>query len=493
MLNLHFIRKVQLTVAILLFTMFQLQAQQYAANWESLNKRKIPEWFHQDKFGIFIHWGLYAVPSYSLVIPDGYSEWYWCNYNDTSRHNHKAVKSFHDKIYGKDFTYDQFAPQFKAELFDPVQWANIFKNSGAKYVVLTSKHHEGFALWPSKEADASWGRTWNAVTTGPKRDVLGDLTTAVRNAGLKMGFYYSLLEWYNPLYLKNPAEYVDKVMMPQFKDLVTRYKPSVIFSDGEWVLEDTAWRSPELLAWLFNESPVKKDIVVNDRWGRNTRKKHAATYYTSEYGSGLDKNVVWEESRGMGESYGYNRVERLADYKTGNELILILTDIVCKGGNLLLDIGPAADGTIPVIMEDRLTQMGNWLAVNGEAIFGTTAHTTEKQWSSGQRPSAKKGEYQTGYDVNELVKKRTDGKAFVEMFFTRKGKQLYCIVPEYNTTITIRNVKPLPSSSIEILGSGRQIPWKQVGKDVICDLSRLTPADLQHPIFTIKVSAAGDN
>ena len=471
-------------------SLLQLQAQHYDANWQSLDQRKLPAWFQQDKFGIFIHWGLYAVPSYSLVIPDGYSEWYWCNYNDSNRHNHQAVKSFHNEVYGKNFGYEQFAPMFKAELFNPDQWANIFQQSGAKYVVLTSKHHEGFTLWPSKEADASWGRPWNAVSTGPKRDVLGDLTIAVKKSGLKMGFYYSLMEWYNPVYKKDPARYVAEVMMPQLKDLVTTYKPSLIFADGEWIMSDTAWRSTEFLSWLYNESPVRNEIIVNDRWGKNARKTHPSTYYTSEYGSGLNPQVVWEESRGMGQSYGYNRMEKLSDYKSANELILILTDIVSKGGNLLLDIGPAADGTIPVIMEERLTQMGAWLKINGEAIYGTKSPATNRQWSKGAKPSVKAGEYQTGYDINELVKPVPNGKAYIELFFTKKGSDLYCIIPNYHPSINIRGVQLAAGSTLEILGVSKKIPWKQSGSNVMVDLSKLNPGDFPDKIFTIKITNA---
>jgi alpha-L-fucosidase len=480
--------KLTFVTIFLCCNIYILQAQQYAPNWQSLDQRKLPAWFHQDKFGIFVHWGVYSVPAYSMVIPDGYSEWYWCNYNDSSRHNHKAVKSFHDHVYGKDFAYEQFAPKFKAELFNPDEWATIFQKSGAKYVVLTSKHHEGFALWPSKEADASWGRPWNAVSTGPMRDVLGELTTSVKKAGLKMGFYYSLMEWYNPVYKKKQVEYVDKVMIPQLKDLITTYKPSLIFADGEWMMPDTAWHSTEFLSWLYNQSPVKDEIVVNDRWGKNTRKTHPSTYYTSEYGTGLSKNVVWEESRGMGQSYGYNRMEKLMDYKTANELILILTDIVSKGGNLLLDIGPAADGTIPVIMEERLIQMGAWLKQNGEAIYSTNTFTWEKQWSKGIMPILKTGEYQSGYDINELVKPTTNGNAYIEMFFTQKARDLYCIIPRYSSSITVRNVMLQPQSTATLLGFKTAISWKQMGKNVVFDLSKLSSSELNGSIFTIKIS-----
>lgn len=474
------------TTVILLFSMSFVQAQKYSADWASLNTRKMPSWFHQDKFGIFIHWGVYAVPSFSQVIPDGYSEWYWCNYNDSTRHNYHAVREFHDKNYGKDFKYEQFAPMFRAELFDPEEWASIFKKSGAKYVVLTSKHHEGFTLWPNEHADQSWGRPWNAVTNGPKRDVLGDLTTAVKNSGLRMGYYYSLMEWYNPVYLKNPAEYVDKVMIPQFKDLVTKYKPSVIFSDGEWIMDEKDWRSTEILAWLFNESPVKDEIVVNDRWGKTTRKMHPCTYYTSEYGSGLDKDVVWEESRGMGQSYGYNRMEKLKDYKTSEELIIILSDIVSRGGNLLLDIGPAADGTIPVIMEDRLIGMGKWLDLYGEAIYGTQAWKHTRQWSKGTMPVIEGGAYQTNYDITQLVKP-SDKTAHIEMFFTQKGNSVYAIVPKYSPSVTIQGLTASQKLKVTIPGLNKAIPYRMEKTNLVIDLSGLKPGDLPFGIFVLKV------
>jgi alpha-L-fucosidase len=205
-------------------------AQTYQPNWGSLNTRKMPGWFHQDKFGIFIHWGTYSVPAFAPVIPNSgysYSEWYWYRLHEKQ----KDFISFHEKNYGPQAGYPEFEKSFKAELYDPAQWADVFKKSGARYVVLTSKHHEGYPLWNSAEADKTWGRPWNAVTGTPKRDLLGDLTNSVRAAGLKMGFYYSLYEWFNPLWLSDKKRYVTEHMTPQFKDLVTRYKPSVIFSD----------------------------------------------------------------------------------------------------------------------------------------------------------------------------------------------------------------------------------------------------------------------
>jgi alpha-L-fucosidase len=481
-------KKILLVVVALSF-FFIADAQKFQPNWASLNQRKIPSWFQQDKFGIFIHWGTYAVPAWAPVIPNSglsYSEWYWRRI----RENNPEFTSFHNKNYGKDFPYESFEKNFKAELYNPDQWADIFKQSGARYVVLTSKHHEGYCLWNSPEADRTWGHPWNAVTGTPKRDLLGDLTNSVRNAGLKMGYYYSLYEWYNPLWLSDKKKYVDEHMFPQFKDLVTKYKPSIIFSDGEWELSDTAWKSPELLAWLYNESPVAKDVVVNDRWGKNTRgKNNESTYATSEYGSGMDATVIWEESQGIGHSYGYNRNEQLNDYKTSRKLLLILIDIVSRGGNLLLDIGPTADGRIPVIMQQRLIDMGTWLKTNGEAIYETTGGPQPYQWSAGKIPEKKGEAFMSGYDISELIKPKAD-QAHIEYFFTKKGRTLYCIVPAYSSQVIIKNLKPVKGTRISILGSNKALTWKQTGKDCLIDLKSIKPADLPNEIFTIKLENA---
>jgi len=308
------LRIVRLGIACLGFVALVSAQPRYEATWDSLDKRPMPSWFLDAKFGIFIHWGVYSVPSFAaagVAKEQPYAEWYWNSLvkgRDQADQNAPgaAAWKFHQRVFGANFPYQDFAPMFRAELFDPDQWAAALAGSGAKYVVLTSKHHEGFALWPSREASATWGRPWNSTEVGPHRDLVGDLTESVRRKGIKMGFYYSLYEWYNPLWLSDKPRYVQEHMQPQFKDLVTRYKPSIIFSDGEWELPSAEWRSPELLAWLFNESSVKDEVVVNDRWGKDTRHKHGG-YYTTEYTPGLSAiDHPWEENRGMGFSFGYN-------------------------------------------------------------------------------------------------------------------------------------------------------------------------------------------
>lgn len=481
-------RMSSLLLLLVLFSLQSCMAQQYAPNWESLNTRKIPGWFHDSKFGIFIHWGVYAVPSFAVVGPGGYSEWYWYNLMAKDAGSHKQVQAFHEKNFGKDFPYAKFEPQFTASMFNPDQWAEIFRRSGARYVVLTSKHHEGYCLWNSPWADKAWGRPWNAVTGTPKRDLLGDLTNAVRKAGLRMGYYYSLYEWYNPLWLSDKQQYIKQVMEPEFKDLVTRYKPSVIFSDGEWELPDSVWHSPSLLSWLYNESPVKEEIVVNDRWGSNTRGHNAAsTYLTSEYGSGMEPGVIWEESRGIGQSYGYNRMENVNDYKSSHDLLLALIDIVSRGGNLLLDIGPTADGRIPVIMQQRLVDIGDWLQVNGEAIYGSTAWKATRQWSPGKQPTVKQASYMAEYDVVKMVQPSKE-HANIEMFFTQKNNELYCIVPAYTSQLLIRDYTAPGGASASVLGGKTGLPLKQEGKDCVVDLSALHPGDVPYKIFVVKIA-----
>ncbi len=480
---------------LLLATATLLQAQHYDATWESLDKRPTPAWFTDAKFGIFIHWGVYSVPAYAPVIPGklAYAEWYWNALTNGRKPGAKdpvqtGTWAYHQLRYGADFPYQDFAAQFRAELFDPDHWADVFQRSGAKYVVLTSKHHEGFALWPSKEASATWGRPWNAVETGPRRDLLGDLTAAVRRHNVRMGFYYSLYEWYNPLYLTDKQRYIREHMFPQFKDAVTRYQPSIIFSDGEWDLTSAEWHTPELLAWLFNESPAKSEVVIDDRWGKDTRHKHGG-YWTTEYTAGMSgMDHPWEESRGMGFSYGYNRAERIEHYHTGRQLIAMLVDLVSRGGNLLLDIGPAADGTIPVIMEERLLQIGSWLKVNGDAIYGTRPWKSPHQFSSGDTAKVEYNkEFESSYDVSTLIDP-APGKAGIEAFFTAKGRDVYAILPRWpGRQFRIRE-GGLQPKLVTLLGSAAPVRWKTAGAAVTIDLPDLTQDLIAQPMWVLKIS-----
>ena len=447
-------RKYLFIVSLAGMIVFNNKAQQtYRADWASIDSRPVPQWFADAKFGIFIHWGLYSVPAWGPLPSDGagiydcYAEWYWWKLLDKNNKVNPLFTAFHNKNYGDTFKYQDFVNDFKCELFKPDDWAKLFREAGARYVVLTSKHHEGFALWPSVH---SWN--WNAVDVGPHRDLAGDLTDAVKKEGLYMGFYYSLYEWFNPLYKDNLDKYVDDHMIPQMKDLVNRYSPEIIFTDGEWDHPSEKWKSTEFLAWLYNDSPVKQTVVVNDRWGSETRSKHGG-YYSTEYDLVHDGNVKdqkighkWEECRGIGSSFGYNRNENINDYSTSEQLVHLLIEKVAKGGNLLLNIGPTGDGRIPVIMQQRLMDMGRWLNINGEAIYGTTS------WE-------------------------VDSQADINAYFTVKNKDLYVIFTQYpGKTVTIRNIpgKPL---SVSLLGSDVNVSYSANGKNITITPPALSPAN----------------
>ncbi len=425
--------------------------KKYEANWASLDARPTPDWFLDAKFGVFIHWGVYSVPAWGTH--GEYAEWYWRRII-SDKPKEAGWRDFHAKNYGTNFNYMDFAPKFTAELFDAKQWADLFARAGVKYVVPTSKHHEGFALWPSAEASRTWGRPWNALEIGPRRDLMGELADATRARGLKFGFYYSLYEWFNPLWLKDRPRYVTEHMMPQFKDVVSRYAPAIIFADGEWDMPSKDWKSEELLAWLFNESPSKKEVVINDRWGKDSRHKHGG-YWTTEYAAGLqDGTHPWEESRGMAYSYGLNRAESYDDYKTTREFILVLIDLVSRGGNLLLDIGPAADGTIPPLMEQRLLEIGDWLKVNGEAIYGTRFAGRSSQWTEGTRPKQDYGEYKVKYNLLDQVGQQPkNGQAVKQAFFTKKPDALYAITAGWpGKQLVLRGLQVPAGATVTLLG-----------------------------------------
>jgi alpha-L-fucosidase len=456
-----------------------LAAQRYEANWASIDSRPTPSWYTDAKFGIFIHWGVYSVPAFAPVHSKNqtaYAEWYWNSLTNGKKAKHPddegaATWAFHKKTYGAEFPYVNFAPMFRAELFDPDRWADLFVQSGARYVALTSKHHEGFTLWRNEQANKAYGRLWNSVQIGPKRDLLLDLMLAGRAKGLQMGIYYSLYEWYNPIWLPDKKRYVSEHLFPQFKDVVNHSKPAIIFSDGEWELPSDEWRSVELLAWLFNESPVADSVVIDDRWGKETRHKHGG-YYTTEYTSGMQQSShPWEESRGMGFSYGYNRNETLTDYHTDRQLVLMLVDIVSRGGNLLLDIGPRADGGIPVVMEERLKQIGDWLHPNGEAIYATQPWTRPAQWSTGTMPHLEEKDFMSEYDISQMVDKPPAGYARVEAFFTAKNDVLYTILPHWpDGDFILNDISTSPNTKVTLLETGDPIEFRAEGKQATVKL-----------------------
>ncbi len=503
--------------------------EKYEATWESLGQRECPTWFPDAKFGIFIHWGLYSVPSYTSK--GTYAEWYWhalqenpATASPSRLERHLAISKFHNQNYGEDFPYESFAEEFTCELFDPQEWAQLFKDAGAKYVVLTSKHHDGYCLWDNKEASESFGHPWNSVEVGPNRDLVGDLTEAVRDEGIKMGLYYSIWDWYNPYWDAKMQEcvssgnmdvnfkaksnkkskftpeqineskeglnkYVHNVMYPQFKELVNKYQPSLIFSDGDWWMNDELWQSKPLLAWLYNEAPNREEVVINDRWGRVRGKQ--GDYYTTEYGSGFEGiDKPWEENRGLGMSFGYNRIENINDYRTEKELIYMLADLVSRGGNLLLNIGPRADGSIPVIMQERLTQIGDWLKVNGEAIYETRAYKNSAQWSEGNRPTFTKSEFHNGFPIFEMTSDPKPGNAVKEIWFTKKPETLFAMTPGFpkEQVLIVKDIESIGVPKVSLLGVDGLLPSFYADNTLKIDLSGVDRANLPcNYVYSFKI------
>lgn len=460
-------------------------AQTYQPTWESLDKRPTPQWFKDAKFGIFIHWGVYAVPGWSTK--GNYAEWYQqgLQTNDTAR------QKFHQAKFG-DRTYYDLANDFKAELFNPDDWAKLFEKSGAKYMVLTSKHHDGFTLWPNKETNRTWGFPWNAAEVGPKRDLLGDLFKAVRKTSVHAGMYYSLYEWFNPLWKNDPEKYTKEHVWPQMKELINNYQPDVFWTDGDWEAPAETWKSQQFLTWLYNESPVKDKIVVNDRWGSGVRFKHGGIY-TPEYQPDLDfEDHYWEESRGMGYSYGYNREEDAWDYNSAQSLVLQLIDKVSRGGNFLLDIGPDEHGKIPPIMQERLLQIGEWLKINGEAIYGTSRWKDPSQWSEGNR------EYKdrSGDMLLKITIDPDPGYAVKEVFYTYNAtsNSLFAIFPKYpdNKKLILKNINPPAGTTISFLSTNEPLKWQPAGKNMIVDLPDYDPNKITLPYaFVLKIDNYG--
>ena len=447
----------------------------------SLRKHQVPDWFQDAKFGIFIHWGLYSVPAFAVKelsfteSPEVGEEYYFKNnpyaewYLNTLRIPGSPTQEYHYKQYGEDFSYDDFAPIFNKELekWNPQEWAKLFKNAGAKYVVLVTKHHDGFLLWPSKY-------------TNPKREkyvasrnIVNELTNSIKSEGMKMGFYYSTsFDWtfnLEPIDAR-ASDMTNGITTPEYTEyvknhwyeLIDDYEPSILWSDiGAPPLLDLF----ELFAYYYNKYP---DGVINDRWDKifhkdgkvyKMRRTFFYDYTTPEYKSyNVIKKKKWESNRGIGNSYGYNKMEKEGDYLTSKGLIRMLVDIVSKNGNLLLNVGPMPDGTIPELQKEALLGIGQWLEINGEGIYGT------RPWERAE-----------GNTLDNL-----------EIRFTHKNESLYIhlLNNPIGKMLKILALNIPQNSQIKLLGNKDQLIWQQDQEDLIIKV----PENLiESPVYVFKV------
>ena len=392
----------------------------YLPTFESVNTHPLPDWYNDAKLGIFIHWGLYSLPAfaprgehYAEKLMKGelsfantpYAEWY----QNSLRIPGSPTQRYHNEKYGKDFTYKQFALLFNQALadWDPDQMADLFARAGARYVVLVSKHHDGFLMWNSRHPNPYLP----AYQT--KRDVAGKLNKAVSERGMKMGFYYSsLLDWtFTHRPITNDAELVAgscvraayrAYVSAHWRELIERYNPWILWSDIGY---PPGKGLPGLFAHYYNQQP---EGVVNDRWfqvprflfnppGRAMLKQVLkrmervfppvphCDFVTAEYAGfeGIHPKK-WEACRGIGNSFGYNQFEGEQDYLKAGDAIRLLADVVSKNGNLLLNVGPLPDGSLHPAQVSVLEGLGAWLKVNGEAIYGTRPWKRHKDALNGQ-------------------------------------------------------------------------------------------------------------
>lgn len=327
------------------------------------------EWWRQARFGMFIHWGLYAVPAgtYNGKQVPGIGEW-------IRRNGQIPVEE-----------YDRYVDQFNPVDLDADSWARMAKDAGMKYLVITSKHHDGFCLWDSRLTD------FDIMSTPFKRDIIKELKTACDRHDVKLCFYHSIMDWHHPDYLprrsweaeRRPAGDADferyvTYMKGQLRELVTRYDPAVLWFDGEWEDTWTHERGKDLYVYVRS---LKPDIIINNRVDngrKGSMKGFSQEGYAGDFGTpeqeipptGLP-GVDWETCMTMNDTWGYKTDDQ--NWKSAKTLIRMLVDAASKGGNFLLNVGPMADGNFPPESVDRLKKIGDWMDDNSESIYGTTA------------------------------------------------------------------------------------------------------------------------
>ncbi|KAI0104311.1 glycoside hydrolase family 29 protein [Nemania sp. FL0031] len=383
------------------FSGVEIGLTEWTTELDNLAQHEAPDWFDGGKFGIFIHWGVYAVTGWGNSTPhESYAEWFWWY---STHHPQADPSDFYDyrlRTYGPDWAYDDTFPHFNASQFDPKEWVDLFADAGAQYFVITSKHHDGFALF---DTGATSNRS--SLHYGPQRDLLRELfdAAATYQPSLRRGTYFSLPEWYNPDFgpygfdqlpadtvpgtnswpgvpARNPYtnaiepytghvpvdDFIADVMLPQMRILATDYDTDIMWCDIG-AANATAVFAAE---WWEVTRKEGRQVAINSRCGL----AQAADFDTPEYATFASAQArKWESNMGMDPySYGYNAATPDYAYMNASTLVRTLVDVVAKNGNLLLDIGPRADGTIVQAEVDSLREAGRWICAHGEALFNTT-------------------------------------------------------------------------------------------------------------------------
>jgi alpha-L-fucosidase len=475
-------------VAEIVHTVDQIAARgPFAPSWSSLEQFVVPGWYEDGKFGIFIHWGLYSVPAFG-------NEWYPRNMYDKSQEEF----AHHVKTFGaqSQFGYKDFIPRFTAVRFDPRAWAALFKASGARYVVPVAEHHDGFPMYDSAMTE------WSAAKMGPKRDVIGDLAAAVRAEGLVFGVSSHRAEhwWFfdqgktfdsdvrDPRYAafygpavdrktseaqKTPptTEYLND-WLARTAEIVDKYHPQLVWFDW-WIAQPAFQQHLQKFAAFYYNRGREWNVGVAINY-----KKHGGESFPDRAGV-LDiergqlaaiRPYFWQTDTSVSKnSWGYIVNQ---DYKSVDSIVDDLIDIVSKNGSLLLNIGPKPDGTIPEPEQQMLRRIGGWLAVNGEAIYGT-------------RPWAVFGEGPTAVVEGPFADTKRQAFTPKDIRFTKKGETLYAILLAWpadgRATITslaagARSAAP-EIGKVSLLGSNTNIAWTRDASGLHVTLPATPPSD----------------
>ncbi|MDQ2777153.1 MAG: alpha-L-fucosidase [Acidobacteriota bacterium] len=482
-------------LAVTSFAVSPTKPQQYKPDWGSLKTHPNPTWFDDAKFGIYFHWGPYSVPEFG-------NEWYSRNMYrpDNRAYAHEL------KIHGplQSFGYKDLIPLFRAERFDPDKWADLFVRAGARYAGPVAEHADGFSMWSSTV------NPWNAAKMGPHRDVVGEMAIAIRKRNLKFisTFHHQWLwAWYptfdktldtgNPKYSQLYGPPVSKAawdytnqneLIPddafcrtweaKVKEVIDQYHPDLLYFDSRLGNIAEQYRK-DFLAYYYNHSAAaKREVVVT--YKDNGLEKGTAIL-DLERGRMADlTKFKWMTDDAMGwNSWSYVEGE---SYKSPNRLIDELVDIVSKNGNLLLDVGPRADGSIPEEVSERLLDIGKWLEMNGQAIYGTRPWTT-----FGEGPTKVQG----GTFGEKNIKDFTSQ----DIRFTRKSQVLYAILMDWpNGPVIIKSlakgaIMPFGKQirSVELLGSKANVHWSQTAAGLSVQMPREKPGDYA---FVLKISGS---
>jgi alpha-L-fucosidase len=464
----------------------------FQASWESLKTYSVPEWYLDAKFGIFIHWGVYAVPAFG-------NEWYPRNmYRQGSREFEHHVATYGPQA---EFGYKDFIPRFQAERYDPDHWAELFRSAGAKYVVPVAEHHDGFAMYDCGRSE------WCAAKMGPRRDLIGDLAAAVRKQGLVFGLSSHRAEhWW---FFDGGTEFDSDVTDPRsaglygpaqpeksqpdvaFLDdwlartceLVDRYQPQLVWFD--WWIEQPVFQPylQRFAAYYYNRGAQwQRGVAIN--YKHQAFPDGAAVFDVERGQLGGIRPLFWQTDTSISKnSWGYVGDQ---DYKTAGEIVGDLVDIASKNGCLLLNIGPRPDGTLPEPEEATLRQIGRWLAVNGEAIYGTRPWTVfgegPTQVVEGSFNDTKRQPF-TGEDIR----------------FTTRGNTLYAIVlawPGRSAILkTLGTASPQAAgevSSVRLLGHGGDVPWSRNGNGLTVTMPAEKPCDHAYALKIEGLDLAAD-